>query len=433
VGKGILLAGEAEERRFDQLGLDRSLVMSCESMGLRRPTDVQWACIPPALQGRNIMASAQTGSGKTAAFALPILQILSRDPFGVFALVLTPTRELAFQIRDQFAALGAPMQLRELVIVGGLDMMTQAQGLCRRPHVVIATPGRLADHMKSSVGVAEAFRRTRFLVMDEADRLLEECFEPDLAAVLDALPANRVTMLFSATITHSISELQRMALEDCFQFAADDPQTTVSTVTEHYCHMPITVKDCYLVHVIRESKAPSLIVFAGTRKTCQYVTLLLEELGEEVAALHSGLKQQKRLASLDKFKAGRVRVLVATDVASRGLDIPTVELVVNYEIPKNPKDYIHRVGRTARAGRSGLALSLVSQYDVGLLQEVEAHTGKQMQDAGVAEDEVLELMTEVMKGRRIARVKMLEVESEGQDDRRRGGLKRKQTAAQGSD
>jgi ATP-dependent RNA helicase DDX49/DBP8 len=274
-GHGLLVR-EAEERSFEMLGLEPWLVKSCHSMGLKRPTDVQWNCIPPALKGRNIMGSAQTGSGKTAAFALPILQMLSRDPFGVYAVVLTPTRELAFQIRDQFAALGAPMQLREFVVVGGLDMMQQAQQLCRRPHVVIATPGRLADHVKSSVGVADVLKRTRFLVMDEADRLLEPCFEPDLAAILDALPAQRVTMLFSATITASISELQHMALSDCFQFQADDPKTTVTTVTEQYCHMPITVKDCYLIHLLRESKSPALIIFTGTRKTCQYLTLLLE-------------------------------------------------------------------------------------------------------------------------------------------------------------
>jgi hypothetical protein len=284
------LLREAEERSFDMLGLEPWLVKSCHSMGLKRPTDVQWNCILPSLEGRNIMASAQTGSGKTAAFALPILQMLSRDPFGVYAVVLTPTRELAFQIRDQFAALGAPMQLRELVIVGGLDMMQQAQQLCRRPHVVIATPGRLADHVKSSVGVSDVLKRVRFLVLDEADRLLEPCFEPDLAAIIDVMPAQRVTMLFSATITASISELRHMAMADCFQFQADDPKTTVATVTEQYCHMPITVKDCYLIHLLRASKSPALIIFTGTRKTCQYIALLLEVRAMAPKNINNGAK-----------------------------------------------------------------------------------------------------------------------------------------------
>lgn len=423
--KGTLLGEEEEERAWGDLGLEDWLVRSCDSMGLKRPTDVQWNCIPPALQGRNIMASAKTGSGKTAAFALPILQNLSMDPYGVYALVLTPTRELAFQIKDQFSALGTSMHLREEVVVGGMDMMKQAKALCHRPHVVIATPGRLADHVLSSNGVKDALKRVAFVVFDEADRLLEECFASHLSTILEVLPERRTTMLFSATITASISELQEMSMVDCFQFAADDPKTTVDTVKEQYCHMPVTVKDCYLAHLVRNTEAESLIIFTATRKTCQYVCLLLEELGEEVCALHSDLKQQKRLASLDKFKGGRVRILVATDVASRGLDIPTVELVINYDIPKVATDYIHRVGRTARAGRSGTAISLITQYDVELLHRVEEHTGKKLEDAGVREDDVLELLTEVMKGRRVARVKMLELDSEGQDERRRGGLKRK--------
>ena len=271
-----LLGEEQEVRSFSALGLERWIVDACDSMGLKRPTDVQWNCIPVVLQGKNVLASAQTGSGKTAAFALPILQLLSHDPFGVFALVLTPTRELAFQIRDQFVALGTKINLRESVIVGGLDMMKQAKELNRRPHVVIATPGRLCDHVKSSVGVKDVLRRVKFLVLDEADRLLEACFEPDLEAIFDVLPSKRTTLLFSATITANISQLQSMSMTDCFQFAANNPTSTVDSVREKYCHIPIMVKDCYLVHLIQTSTAPSIIVFVATRKMCQYVYLLLQ-------------------------------------------------------------------------------------------------------------------------------------------------------------
>ena len=424
--RGGLLAGEQEERAFQAVGLETWLVKACAGVGLTRPTDVQWHCIPAVLQGRNVMASAETGSGKTAAFALPILQLLAKDPFGVFALVLTPTREMAFQIQEQFAVLGASIGLRQSVVVGGLDMMRQATELCKRPHVVVATPGRLADHIKSSHGVAAALKKTRFLVLDEEDRLFEETFAKELGAILSALPHGRRTLLFSATMTQNIQELQAMgALSNCFQFEAHNPKTTVRTIQELYCHVPVLVKDCYLARIVREHEGKSMIVFAGTKSNCMYVALLLEELGQLVTPLHSGLKQGRRLASLDKFKGGRCKILVATDVASRGLDIPAVELVINYDIPKDHKDYIHRVGRTARAGRAGKAISLVTQYDVALVHNIEASTGKQMEDAGVHEDGVVELMSEVMKARRKAKVEMLELDSQGQDDKRRKGLKRK--------
>ena len=275
-GRGGLLAGEEEERSFDAAGLEHWLVKACNGVGLTRPTDVQWHCIPEVLRGRDVMASAETGSGKTAAFALPILQLLARDPFGVFALVLTPTRELAFQIEEQFAALGASIGLRQSVVVGGLDMMRQATDLCKRPHVVIATPGRLADHIKSSHGVAAALKKTRFLVLDEADRLFEETFEKELGTILAALPQERRTLLFSATMTQNIQELQTMgALSNCFQFEAHNPKTTVRTIEELYCHVPVLVKDCYLAHIVREHEGKSMIVFAGTKANCMYVALLL--------------------------------------------------------------------------------------------------------------------------------------------------------------
>lgn len=287
-GRGGLMAGNQEERTFEAIGLENWLVKSCNGVGLTRPTDVQWHCIPAVLKGRDVMASAETGSGKTAAFALPILQLLARDPFGIFALVLTPTRELAFQIEEQFAALGSSIGLRRTVVVGGLDMMRQATELCKRPHVVIATPGRLADHIKSSHGVSAALKKCKFLVLDEADRLFEATFERDLVVILGALPQDRRTLLFSATMTQSIQELQEMgALKNCFQFEAHNPKTTVRTIQELYCHVPVLVKDCYLAHVVRENEGKSMIIFAGTKTNCMYIALLLEELGQLVTPLHS--------------------------------------------------------------------------------------------------------------------------------------------------
>eukprot|EP00741_Cyanophora_paradoxa_P019107 tig00021122_g18449.t1 len=409
---------------FMELGLDGWLVETVRNMGIARPTPIQENCIPPILEGRDVLGAAQTGSGKTAAFALPILQKLSEEPFGIFALVLTPTRELAFQIAEQFRAFGASIGLRDVVIVGGMDMMQQAIALAKRPHVVIATPGRLLDHMRSS-STAD-WSRLRFLVCDEADRLLAGNVAEEVAEVLARLPASRQTLLFSATVSEALEELQQLSPRKPFSYSAPSAGSTVEGLREEYMFMPAKVKDVYLAHLLRRHADTTAIVFAPSCRACEYVALLLRELGTRCTALHSYASQPERLAALAKFKNGVVSVLVATDVASRGLDIPTVGLVVNYNVPAVAKEYVHRVGRTARAGRGGRAVTLVTQYDVALVQAIEAFTGaprpaaparapprprrggaggrKKLGEYGAAEAEVLEDITEVVTARRAARL-----------------------------
>ena len=232
-----------------RLGLSPWLANTCVEMGLHRPTPIQETCIGPALQGRDVLGSAETGSGKTAAFVLPVLQSLSEDPFGVFAVVLSPARELATQIADQFVALGARMQLRVSVVVGGVDMMRQALELAERPHVVIGTPGRLADHLRSS-GTAATMRHTRFLVIDEADRLLELGFASDLTDILQRLPARRQTLLFSATMSRALLRLQRLALHAPHVADLAPLESVPASLTLEYIFMPANVRDAYLAHVL---------------------------------------------------------------------------------------------------------------------------------------------------------------------------------------
>ena len=347
---------------------------------------------------------AQTGSGKTAAFALPVLHSLARDPYGVFNLVLTPTRELAFQIADQYKAFGSGQNVRVSVVVGGLDGQEQAKQLERRPHVVIATPGRLKALIDGNVTLAKVFKRTAFLILDEADRLLDESFEEDLGTILECLPAMRQTLLFSATITRALVTLQKELLEDAFVFEAYEGLQTASGLRETVSVVPAKVKEVYLTYLLRnldEYEVRSVIVFAGTKKNCENLVLLLEELDIPVTALHSGLAQRERMASLDSFKGGRKNILVCTDVGSRGLDIPEVDLVVNFDLPKLPSDYVHRVGRTARAGRSGWSLSFASQYDVELLKAIECETGRRMEEFKFDEAKVLKLLSSVYTARRL--------------------------------
>ncbi|PQQ02469.1 DEAD-box ATP-dependent RNA helicase 36 [Prunus yedoensis var. nudiflora] len=396
---------------FSDLGLADWVLSTCTELGMRKPTAVQTHCIPKILAGRDVLGLAQTGSGKTAAFALPILQRLAEDPFGVFALVITPTRELAYQLAEQFRGLGSSLHLRCSVIVGGMDMLTQAQSLMARPHVVIATPGRVKVLLQQNPDIPLLFSNTKFLVLDEADRVLDAGFEEELRVVFQCLPKSRQTLLFSATMTSDLQTLIELSANKAYFYEAYEGFKTVDTLKQEYVFISQNVKDVYLVHILSKLEdmgVRSAIIFVSTCRSCHLLSLLLEELDQRVSALHSFKAQSLRLAALHRFKSGQVPVLLATDVASRGLDIPTVDLVINYDIPRYPRDYVHRVGRTARAGRGGLAISLVTQNDVKLIHKIEDVVGKQMEKFECKEDEVLADITKIYKARRVAAMKMVD-------------------------
>ncbi|NXS55753.1 DDX49 helicase, partial [Brachypteracias leptosomus] len=390
---------------FRALGLAPWLAEQARQVGLSRPTAVQAACIPAVLQGRDCLGCAQTGSGKTAAFVLPVLQVLSQDPYGIFCLVLTPTRELAYQIAEQFRVLGKPLGLKDCVVVGGLDMVAQALELSRKPHVVIATPGRLADHLRSSSTFS--LKKLKFLVLDEADRLLEQGsadFTPDLEVILEAVPVRRQTLLFSATLSDTLKELKALAANKPFCWEAKAEVRTVEGLEQRYLLVPEALKDAHLVHLIQtfqdEHQDWSIIIFTRTCKDCQVLNMMLKKFSFRSVALHSMMKQRQRFAALAKFKSSIFKILIATDVAARGLDIPTVQVVINYNTPGLPKIYIHRVGRTARAGRKGLALTLVTQYDIHLVHAIEEEIKLKLQEFSVEEQSVLNILTQVNVTRR---------------------------------
>eukprot|EP00644_Phytophthora_capsici_P017206 jgi/Phyca11/572488/estExt2_Genewise1.C_PHYCAscaffold_480211 len=367
---------------FLNLGVDPWLVKRCELLGIRHPTPVQAHCIPPILAGRDVIGCAQTGSGKTAAFALPILHTLSKDPYGPYALVLTPTRELAFQIADQFNAFGSSMAVRCAVIVGGVDMLKQSLTLQQRPHIIVATPGRFHDHLLRAN--PPNISLVKYVVLDEADRLLDVSFAKDLSFIFDKLPAKRQTLLFSATMTANLDRLEQTALsDDAFRFDATPSVKTVETLKQFYLFIPAQGKkdlEKLLEAATSKRQLRSMMIFVSTCKMCELVGEIGNELGTKCVTLHSMMSQNRRLAALGKFKSGLSHILISTDVASRGLDIPEVDVVLNFDLPRDADDYIHRVGRTARAGRNGQAISLVTQHDIELLQNIEAKVGKKMED-----------------------------------------------------
>ncbi|KAN0064585.1 ribosomal RNA processing protein [Thecaphora frezii] len=410
------------KKTFRELGVHSQLCDACEKMGFKFATPIQANAIPEAISGRDVIGLAQTGSGKTAAFSIPILQALWDNPKPLFACVLAPTRELAYQITQQIEALGSTIGARCATIVGGMDMMSQAIALSKRPHVVVATPGRLQDHLENTKGFS--LRNLQYLVMDEADRLLDMDFGPVIDKLLQAIPRERRTMLFSATMTTKVAKLQRASLKNPVRVEVDTKYTTVSTLKQYYLFMPFAHKDTYLVHLANEQAGQSVIVFTRTVHDAQRLSILLRLLGFPAIPLHGQLSQSARLGALSKFKSGGRSILIATDVASRGLDIPAVDLVVNYDIPTHSKDYIHRVGRTARAGRSGRSVTLVTQYDVELLQRIEAVTGEKMQEfPGGSDKEAVMLLSERVSEAQRAAVR--ELKEKGLGGNRAAGKKRR--------
>ncbi|KAI9808948.1 MAG: ribosomal RNA processing protein [Pycnora praestabilis] len=389
------------QKSFKELGIIDSLCDACTSLGYKNPTPIQAESIPLALEGRDLIGLAETGSGKTAAFALPILQALMDKPQSLFGLVLAPTRELAFQISKAFEALGSLISVRCAVIVGGMDMVPQAIALGKKPHIVVATPGRLLDHLENTKGFS--LRSLKYLVMDEADRLLDLDFGPILDKILKVLPRERRTYLFSATISSKVESLQRASLSNPLRVSiSTNKYQTVSTLLQSYLFFPHKYKDIYLVHLLNEFGGQSAIIFTRTVNETQRLAILLRSLGFGAIPLHGQLSQSARLGALGKFRAGSRDILVATDVAARGLDIPSVDIVLNFDLPPDSKTYIHRVGRTARAGKSGHAISLVTQYDVEIWLRIEAALGKKQKEFEVVKEEVMVLGERVGEAQRVA-------------------------------
>ncbi|KAG7449305.1 DEAD-domain-containing protein [Guyanagaster necrorhizus] len=440
-------AANFKHTSFSDLGISGSLQAALTSMSIRTPTEVQAACIPPLSSGRDCIGNAQTGSGKTITFALPILQKLAVDPYGIFALVLTPTRSLAFQISEQFAVLGAALNIRTAVIVGGMDMMAQSLELGDRPHVVIATPGRLVDHLNSGSGEWN-LSRVKFLVLDEADRLLTPTFAPELAHLFGVLPKSRQTCLFTATMTDSIENLinakPQPGKQKPFVYRMSETIETVETLKQHYILVPSHVRESYLYHLLcnppestlhmrrappepakklgkpsksRRDKKPTdeedfpeqpppTIIFCNRPRTAAYLTLVLKTLSIRSTALHSRLTQRERLSSLSLFRSSVVPVLVSTDVGSRGLDIEDVALVINWDVPMEPEEYTHRVGRTARAGKGGVAISFVTERDEDRVLRIEDRINTQLTEMSVPEAKVLEKLNAVSTAKRLANMEI---------------------------
>ena len=354
--------------QFDSLGLSAELLRAVSEQGYTQPTPVQQKAIPVVLDGHDIMASAQTGTGKTAAFTLPLLHKLSQGPERKLrALILTPTRELAAQVHANLRDYGRHLKVRSLEVFGGVNINPQISKLRRGVDVLIATPGRLIDHMERGT---VNLRDIDFLVLDEADRMLDMGFRPAIDRIVKVLPKKRQTLLFSATFSKEITALAQRFLKNPVRIETAAPNSTVDAIAQKAITVDQKNKREVLSWMIGSENWHQVLVFTRTKHGANRLARQLESDGLPAAAIHGNKSQGARTRALDEFKKNKVRVLVATDIAARGLDIDQLPHVVNYEIPNVPEDYVHRIGRTGRAGREGLAISLVCGAEHGLFEDI---------------------------------------------------------------
>ena len=365
---------------FQSLGLSEALLKAISKKGYTAPSPIQQKAIPPILNGNDILASAQTGTGKTAGFTLPLLHILSenrKDKFKpIRALILTPTRELAAQVYANVREYGAYLDLRSAVIFGGVNQKPQVAQIKKGIDILVATPGRLLDLQNQGI---ISLKRVDIFVLDEADRMLDMGFLRDIERVIKTMPDKRQNLMFSATFSKDIKKLAHGILNNPIQVEATPENTTVEAISQKVYRVDKGLKTNLIIKLISEGNWKQVLVFTRTKHGANRLCEKMKKTGISAAAIHGNKSQGARTKALDGFKSGSVRVLVATDIAARGLDIPLLPHVVNFELPNVSEDYVHRIGRTGRAGANGQALSLVSADETTYLIDIEKLIGEKIE------------------------------------------------------
>ncbi len=364
---------------FKTFGLSGPLVQGILATGYTAPTEIQSQAIPAAIAGSDLIACAQTGTGKTAAFVLPILDRLSHEQAGrkrtVRSLILTPTRELAVQIERSILGYGRFTDLKGLAVYGGVSINNQISALRRGVDIVVATPGRLIDHMQRDTIELSG---VEVLVLDEADRMLDMGFVNDVRRIVGGLPRKRQTMLFSATISPEIKTLAADMLKSPKVIQIGRPRNPIDTITQHIYAVEKPLKMDLLLHMIEEWRMFSVLVFSRTKYGADKISRRLKRAGIVAVSIHSGRTQNQRQRALDGFRAGKYQVMVATDIAARGIDVEGISHVINYDVPTHAEDYVHRIGRTGRAEATGDAITLVSSEEQKYLSQVGKFIGRKL-------------------------------------------------------
>ncbi len=365
---------------FDALGLRAEVLAAVRDAGYTHPTPIQLEAIPLALRGRDLIGLAQTGTGKTAAFTLPIIDRIIDGPRRTRVLILTPTRELAAQVEESFTKYSRGSGLSVVAVYGGVALDPQEKKLRRGVDVVVATPGRLLDHLERG---NVSFADLEVLVLDEADRMLDMGFAPQINRVVSQIPHYRQTLLFSATMPPEVEALARKYLRKPQVVQVGRRSEAASTVTHAVYPVPREKKSALLIELLKKDDMDSVLVFTRTKHGADRVVRHLERGGIDATAMHADKSQGQRTKALEDFKSGRVRVLVATDIAQRGLDISGISHVINYDVPQQPEDYVHRIGRTGRAAQTGNAFTFMSTDEIAMVRTIERIIGQQIQRISV--------------------------------------------------
>ncbi len=360
---------------FEQLGLSPESLQAISKLGFEEPTPIQSKAIPLALAGGDVIGQAPTGTGKTAAFGFPIVERIVPNEEQIQGLVVVPTRELAIQVAEELNKIGEYKRVRTLPIYGGQDMMRQIKLLKNKPHVVVGTPGRLMDHMRRRT---IRLQQISIVVLDEADEMLNMGFIDDIKFILGDIPASRQTLLFSASITKAVENISNQFMRQPALIKANPRNITVPSTEQHYIELPERKKFDVLCNLLDLHSPDGAIIFARTKRRVDEIHQALVRRGYSAGAIHGDLNQSQRNAVMNQFRAGTVELLVATDVAARGLDIEGVSHVYNYDVPQDPESYIHRIGRTGRAGRKGVAFTFITHRELDQLRIIERLTQRQI-------------------------------------------------------
>lgn len=417
--------------KFEDFGCEKFVCSTLRQVNINEPSNVQKGVIKHIINGYNCNAISQTGTGKTAAFALPIVSTLSKDPYGIYALVLSPTRELADQIGKQFRLFGKGVHIKVSIILGGESIRLQSTELENNPHIVVGTPGRILHHLEGNTDVD--FSNIRYFVLDEVDRLFKDNFWPDIIKIIKYLPEKRQTLLFSATFSDEINLNDIITVPPIFKKLplpesegvsrySDDGYTLYWEPTEQskpkILHKMVQAasddsREVYLIILLEgifaENEYSQVIVFCETCERSEVVTIILRSLKYKAAVLHSKMDEDDRLEALESFRSGAQRILVSTNVSSRGLDIPLVDFVIHFHPPQSEDIYIHRSGRTGRAGRSGESFLLVTKNDSKIIQKIEKRIGQKLEEV-LVDPEELKQRTNIFEAKMNARVSMYKKE-----------------------
>ncbi len=384
------------ENNFTSLGVNDSILKAISELGFETPTNVQQEAIPAILDKKDLIVMSKTGSGKTGAFGIPILQQLDPEIKEPQALILAPTRELAVQVESDIKKMGKYLEVKTIAVYGQHSIETEIKGLAKGPALVSGTPGRVLDHIKRGTLKTKGIK---FLVLDEADRMLDMGFIDEVSTIITKTPDNRMTMLFSATMPIEVRNICQAYMREPVTIELETETKTVDTVEQLYYRVEKNEKRTQLNKLLKYEQPESCMIFCNTRFEVDRVQGYLERKGYQADALHGANNQNQRMKTIQDFKKGKVHILVATDVAARGLHIDDMELVINYDVPDDKNSYVHRIGRTGRAGQEGKAISLVTSDSIMSLYEIEEHVGVLIEEAELPSDEAIREKADAASGK----------------------------------